>query len=348
MKNMWMEPFWNGPVMYRESILPVSRDGGLPEAKLLFLPEEILCVENSGLSRQYQQGQDWVLEGNTFRLTKDSSIPFMTEEELYCAEHIPGQTMPKTDVGAVLYQEGSFFHDLQTLVTYRHDNDRWTGEIPVSAEEQLPKTFEKLRRAESLRLVLFGDSISEGANCSGKTGVPPFLPVWGQLIAGELERIYGSPITFINESVGGTTSRWGADHAYFVAEKKPDLVLLAFGMNDGSGTGRGDGVLPSKFGENIRAIMEQARKTNPDTEFILVGTTLPNPETIFLGRQAEYYVELEQITNNTAGAVAANMTAVHAELLKHKSFLDMTGNNINHPNDFLNRCYAQFVLGMLK
>ena len=133
-----------------------------------------------------------------------------------------------------------------------------------------------------------------------------------------------------------------------MVEKKPDLVLLAFGMNDGSGTGKGDGVRPEIFGRNIFSIMEQVREINPDTEFILVSTTLPNPETIFFDRQAEYYAELERIANNTAGTAEANMTAVHAELLKHKSFLDMTGNNINHPNDFLNRCYAQFVLGMLK
>ena len=348
MKSVWMEPFWKAPVMYRESVLPVSRGGAIPEAKLLFLPEEILCVESARLDRMYQQGRDFILEGKTLRLTENSAIPFLTEADLYSREYIPGDTMPRTDGGGVLYREGSFFHDRQTVVTYRHKGELWTGEMPVSAEKQLPKTFAKLRGAEPLRLVLFGDSISEGANCSGRTGVPPYLPVWGQLIADELERVYGSQITFSNESVGGTTSQWGADHAHLVAEKKPDLLLLAFGMNDGSGTGKGDGVRPEIFGRNIFSIMEQVREINPDTEFILVSTTLPNPETIFFDRQAEYYAELERIANNTAGTAAANMTAVHAELLKHKSFLDMTGNNINHPNDFLNRCYAQFIMGMLK
>lgn len=31
-----------------------------------------------------------------------------------------------------------------------------------------------------------------------------------------------------------------------------------------------------------------------------------------------------------------------------KSFADMTGNNVNHPNDFLARWYAQYIVGMLK
>ena len=38
------------------------------------------------------------------------------------------------------------------------------------------------------------------------------------------------------------------------------------------------------------------------------------------------------------------MTAMHLDLLKAKRFRDMTGNNVNHPNDFLARVYAQVVL----
>ena len=57
---------------------------------------------------------------------------------------------------------------------------------------------------------------------------------------------------------------------------------------------------------------------------------------------------LMEITSEVSGVATANMTGVHQELLRHKSFLDMTGNNINHPNDFLSRWYAQFVSEMLK
>ncbi|CDB87340.1 putative uncharacterized protein [Firmicutes bacterium CAG:170] len=42
------------------------------------------------------------------------------------------------------------------------------------------------------------------------------------------------------------------------------------------------------------------------------------------------------------------MTEVHRKLLERKSFADMTGNNVNHPNDFLARWYAQYIVGMLK
>ncbi len=42
-----------------------------------------------------------------------------------------------------------------------------------------------------------------------------------------------------------------------------------------------------------------------------------------------------------------DMTGVHQELLKFKLFRDMTGNNVNHPNDFLHRWYAQEISGLL-
>ena len=40
----------------------------------------------------------------------------------------------------------------------------------------------------------------------------------------------------------------------------------------------------------------------------------------------------------------ARMTSVSLSVLKYKEFLDYTGNNINHPNDFFNRIYAQTLL----
>jgi len=41
------------------------------------------------------------------------------------------------------------------------------------------------------------------------------------------------------------------------------------------------------------------------------------------------------------------MTSVHGELLRHKAYQDMTGNNINHPNDYLARWYAQVIGALL-
>ena len=58
---------------------------------------------------------------------------------------------------------------------------------------------------------------------------------------------------------------------------------------------------------------------------------------------AEKLLELE-----TEGVVVANMTRLHQDLLKRKNYADMTGNNINHPNDYLARVYAQVLLKTMK
>ena len=38
------------------------------------------------------------------------------------------------------------------------------------------------------------------------------------------------------------------------------------------------------------------------------------------------------------------MTSMSLSILDHKDFVDYTGNNINHPNDFFERVYAQTLL----
>ena len=37
------------------------------------------------------------------------------------------------------------------------------------------------------------------------------------------------------------------------------------------------------------------------------------------------------------------VTSMHKSLLEKKRYYDMTGNNVNHPNDFMARIYAQTV-----
>jgi hypothetical protein len=43
----------------------------------------------------------------------------------------------------------------------------------------------------------------------------------------------------------------------------------------------------------------------------------------------------------------ADLTGVWTELLARKGYHDLTGNGVNHPNDFGHRLYAQVILGLL-
>lgn len=332
-----MKPLWKGDITYYESVLMVSKDGGLPEASLLFKPRRILRVSDSGLTKTYRKGKDWRYRKGKLQLLPGSAAVSMTDREL-----APDSGRFKGAMGGfVLHSEGSFFHERQLAVTYRHKKNAWSGPYPQFAGSTLARTLDKLRQKKDLHILLFGDSIAAGANASGKSDASPYLPSWGVLFVNQLKSHYATHIRFTNTAVGGQNSKWGEAQALTaVAAHHPDLVVIAFGMNDGTGK------MPAgEFKEHIASIMKQTREVNPNVEFILVSTMLPNPESKFLGTQRDFKKVLEELTGD--GCVLVDMTAVHDQLLKHKSYQDLTGNNINHPNDYLIRWYAQFLAGSL-
>ncbi len=325
-ENDAMYPFWKGDIMINESMLPVSYAGGKPEASFLFPPINIISVKNSALDITYKESQDWVYDNGKLKLPAGSKIPYLKD----------------TDLDPPKVIEGGYFHTHQIAVTYTHSNNIWKGPIPTFAGKSgLPNTIKKLSQQEPLKVVLFGDSISKGASTSSFLRLPPYLPIWGELVAETLQKTYHSTITFVNSSVGGKTSSWGYQNVReLVSNQHPDLVIIAFGMNDGTGK-----VPENTFKNNLNLMINDIKNINPKTEFILVTPTLANPKSNYSGNQASYKNVIKSLAKT--GVVIADITGVHQELLKTKKFADMTGNNINHPNDFLVRWYAQEVAGLL-
>src|SRR5690606_5656421 len=98
-------------------------------------------------------------------------------------------------------------------------------------------------------------------------------------------------------------------------------------MDDGTAN-----VRPDEYRNSIKSIIDIVRRNNKNVEFILIAPMLANSYSRQSGRQAEYKKELDKLKEQ--GIVVADMTGVHTELLKYKSYQDMTGNNVNHPNDY--------------
>ena len=135
-------------------------------------------------------------------------------------------------------------------------------------------------------------------------------------------------------------AKWGLDSVGTrVIPYHPDLVIIGFGMNDGSSD-----VLPEQFGKHIKEMMDAISVVNDKVEYILIAPMLPNPDAIQAGIQEKYKTELLKLQKQ--GVAIADMTGVHIELLKHKRYQDMTGNNVNHPNDYLARWYAQTIISL--
>lgn len=337
-----LAPMWKTHRIANETLLPIARDGGPGGANLAFPPERILAVRDYSLGKEYVQGRDYVIEGRTLKLPPESPIPFLTGSDLRPASKNakPG-TLTSWRDGYVAFSESSFFNDHELAVTYEHAG-HWDGPIPVVAEESLPRTLRKLRQGESLKMVVFGDSICVGASASGKSGRTPWMPRWSTLVTKGLASNYPGHIDCVNASLGGMRSDWGAKMIDgLVAHEKPDLVVLGFGMNDG-----GENPMPpQEFADNIRSMMDVVRSTKPEVEFILLMSFQPNPEWRDPDPMPAYREALAAMTG--PGVALADMWSLHGYLLRHKSYWDMTGNGVNHPNDFIARLYAQTVLATL-
>jgi lysophospholipase L1-like esterase len=340
-----LKPFWLSTTMEGESVLFIRQSpADRPRATVLLPPTKILSVCSSSGLTVYEAGRDYVWEPGTREivLPAGSRIPFQTPQGLRRPPKSQRFVLPHRDGnGEIFFGASHEYHDMQTQVSYEHAADAWKGPVPGFAGRQLPRTLETLRQKRPLSLTLFGDSISTGCNASGWCGVPPFQPPFQDLLVMNLRAAYGGQITLSNEAVGSTGTEWGVANIGKVVAHQPDLVILAFGMNDSGG-------LPAaRYRQNIQAMIDTVRQKRPAAEFILVATMLGNKDWTTLHQELfpQYRDALAGLCG--PGVALADMTSLWAEIFRYKTDWDMTGNGVNHPNDFGHRVYAEVLSAML-
>lgn len=344
--DSYLIPFTKADTIINEIILPIRIGGTIPKAKLLFTAKKVLSVKDVYLNKEFYQDKDWTVNGRDFYLANHSNIPFMNDGELIFTNQKESLSLPSKKEGLyVLFSEGELFPSYQLSVTYVPDKSIIDLSFPDIIDPKplvrLEGTHEKLRKGQPLNIVFYGNSIEVGGNSSGFRGVSPYMPNWTQLVVYNLRSNYSSSISYTNSSVGGMTARWGEENAdERVALLNPDLVVIAFGMNDGTGK-----VPVSDFISQLKGIMKTVHFKNPMCEFILVTPMLANPMAIHSQIQEEYRLPIWSLAKS--GVSIADVTIWHKWLLDYKSYQDMTGNNINHPNDYLARWYAHIVSELL-
>lgn len=340
-----LRPFWLTKTMEGESVLFVKTEtNGLPRASLLFEPTGILSVCNASGDITYQEGRDYLWKPGSREITlpRGSAILFKTPQDLRRPAGSQQFRLTHRDGnGEILFGGGHEYHDIQMVITYAHKPNAWTGPEPSFAGDQLPRTTRMLKNKQPLAVALLGDSISTGCNASGWANVAPFQPPYQDLLVMNLENFYGAKVTLTNFAVGGTDTTWGLATIGKVADTRPDLVILAFGMNDAAGRPARD------YETNIRGMIDAVAKVKPDTEFILIATMLGNKDWTALHQELfmQYRDGLSRLCR--PGVALADMTSVWAVFLKHKQYWDLTGNGVNHPNDFGHRVYAQVLSALL-
>jgi len=358
----YMQPVWSGNTMYDESVTftPNAKTGAIDPVPLLYKPTKILSLTSYDRLTEYTEGVDFVVSENGELLLTENSTMVAWEYDTYYST-AQGQSYAEWLALPGRYAGNSDYLTKQYYVTYEHEGE-WSGSVPQYAGTSLSKTVQKLKSGENLRVLFYGDSITWGCDASGcadetlasgytpnyAKSFSPFMPIYPKLVVRQLEKAYPKAhIEYMNNAVPG----WASYHAQLaenlterIHAPKADLVVIAFGMNDGD-------ISTDTHYRYINYIMNAAREANPNVEFILVSTMLPNTETKFSQyNQILYEPVLERIAteNNNTGVAVAKMTDMHIQLLSRKRFGDMVGSNgLNHPNDFLARVYAQVLSKLL-
>ncbi len=301
-------------------------------------------MTNAARTVTYEEGRDyrWRAGSRELQLPAGSRIVWKTSQDLrrppgsqpYALTHRDGQ-------GEILFGGGHEYHDMQTVVTYTHEGT-WPTSLPSLAEDTLPRTLRLLReKRKPLKIALLGDSISTGCNASGWAQTAPFQPPYQDLLVTQLSATYGGQVSLDNFAVGGTDTAWGLANISKVIDAHPDLVILAFGMNDAAGRS------PQEYQAHIRSMIEAVRERHPESEFILVATMLGNRDWTLLHHDLfpQYRDALASLCGD--GVALADLTTIWDELLRRKQDWDLTGNGVNHPSDFGHRIYAQVLSALL-
>ena len=322
----YLQPFWRSDHMRNETVLFLASTEGPARGRLLYDPIGPITLTDYGLGTTYTQGADYVVEGREIVIVPGSRIPLVTGSQFKSGEN-------------QWYKIGG----MHLVATYRHAP--WTGlPIPAYAGAQLSGTMDRLRQGKPLRIIALGDSITFGMDVSQHLRIAPFMPTWMELFAGRLRSRYaGSQVELINSAMSGAKTEWGERVAQaMVGSLQPNLVVLAFGMNDFWGT-RGD-----KFQASLSRMMATIREGNPTVEFILVSSMRFDPAYSTNPKHASAFTEYVQAAGNLAGPGVAvlDMTNLSAALYARKHAQDFLTNPM-HPNDFLARWYAQGLVALL-
>jgi acyl-CoA thioesterase I len=274
----------------------------------------------------YQEGRDFLIDyqAGTIRRAPESKIHDYSTNILYGKMDFDHSQFPG-------YGNKPFF----AYIDYAH-KEKANWPVQPSQKNLLPSTHKKLRAGGKFKIVAYGDSITAGGEAT-----QPGLIYW-QRWAAELRRKYPhAQIEAINGATGGDSTRNGLDRLQVkVLSQQPDLVLVAFGMNDNNVAQFG--VPLDEFKRNLGTIIDRIH-SGTKAEIILVSAFPPNPNWHFGSKQMEKYALATEQVAHEKHCAFADVYRNWITVATRKKPEDLLGNNINHPNDFGHWIYSQVL-----
>jgi acyl-CoA thioesterase-1 len=228
------------------------------------------------------------------------------------------------------YGNGKFF----VYVDYEFEKPlRLT--TPVDVTVLLPKTIEKLKSGEPMKVIAYGDSITAGGEASS-----PELQFPARYVEHLTKMFPQAKIALENGATGGDNTVNGlARLDEKVLTRSPDVVLVGFGMNDHNIPDVGGVAIPA-FKKNLEQMVNRIREQT-GAEVILLSAFPPNPQWHFSSHSMEKYAEATKAAAGDCKVAYADVFGAWKPVLERKDPSSLLANNINHPNDFGHWLYLQ-------
>ncbi len=360
-------PIWHGEICFCEMVFIHESDakGSIDDIKLLYDATEIISVRDNTLQILYTEGKDYELTSDgRLKILEDGSIKRMTYHTYYSDEKYEGYHLDRSDKTQSHYYFSGDTYCPTTMstysinVTYRHGKASPVT-IPKNQSDRMKRFIDKVARKENVSIVSIGDSITKGWSSSSNANQLPNIPSYTYLFCEYIEKAYGIGVEHTNLGVAGelsynaytkkaTETKTKIEQAL---EKNPDLVILAYGMNDGDA--RPSDAFITSINNALDLLRNPEKGGIADLPVLVVGTCMPNhkthkggdPTRVWLNFQKDYIPALWTALDTWGdGIVLADVGSVHIDIMKRKEYEDTAGSNTNHPNDYLHRVYAQVLI----
>ena len=362
-------PIWVGDTVYEETVMFVGTDDIVP---LLYPATEIVSITDYTGNTTFVEGSDYILENGMLKMPEGSNLIYCPESTYWSKHSHDVYTLDKN--GNYTITMACALYPYQVKVTYKH-NSTSTISVP-NQSESFKDVIGKLERGEDVTIIFFGDSITEGWDCSLKLNIAPYMPQWSALVVQYLANKYEYSINYVDQDTSIVTGAWNypAEHRVSFGDRGTinyintavggytakdaiakfdthvsqqidaygcDLLFYAFGMNCNFED-------RNSLGADAKNFAKLLYTKSPDTALVIVSSMLYNTEV-----QTEHHTKGQEKTlKQIAKAIKATgqtvelapLQSVFEQLDAVKRYRDLSGNNMNHPGDYLQRVYAQVVL----
>ncbi len=379
-----MQNVFGGTQSFKETVMFLDKGD---VKSLLFPIKDIISVTSYDGKTVYEEGRDYVIEDGKLKVTEDSSIRCITSQTYYSFPGLPdgkggyvtlNTTNPATGEMTSTFWGESRMKQWQVSVTYNHEAT-WEDFVQESRLDVYQDFVKKLVDGEDVTVFFYGDSITWGACSTYAENVEPKQGAYAMLFTQALADLFGytvkyvntdlsdtmpchpvptadyvagdrGTITYVNTAIGGWLSGDGVSHFdRFVKQQVEkygcDLFVVGFGMNDG-------GLSVATTKANVKRMIEGLVEIKPEATVMMVSTMTPHTDSNWdhaaIKQQERQFESLaKQYRRDGKPVAVACVHSVSVAIQKHKTFNDYAGNNVNHPNDWFYRIYAQTLLQTL-